>query len=163
MVKCQNNSSQLWINGVNQYRIETYVYTKYEIFIASGTNIKYMETTCNKTWRTTNRTNTNRTRQRACTQDNTRQNENIGINSDRLPNKDPIWWLMTVDIGWKIIETLWCSLVQTSTGICWAHSPAIICHAPTASRHLATHGGGPTKGRSWLWLDGDMWIFLRIS
>ena len=28
-----------------------------------------------KTWRTTNRTNTNRTRQRACTQDNTRQYE----------------------------------------------------------------------------------------
>ena len=28
-----------------------------------------------KTWRTTNRTNTNRTRQRACTQDNTRQCE----------------------------------------------------------------------------------------
>ena len=49
-----------------------------------------------KTWRTTNRTNTNRTRQRACTQDNTK---NIGINSDRLQNKDPIWCLMTVDIG----------------------------------------------------------------
>ena len=52
-----------------------------------------------KTWRTTNRTNTNRTRQRACTQDNTRQCEKHWDKQRSITNKDPIWCLMTVDIG----------------------------------------------------------------
>ena len=35
--------------GFSEYEIRN---TKYEIFIASGTNIKYMETTYNKDWQT---------------------------------------------------------------------------------------------------------------